>query len=97
MQPASRFAIVGCAAMVTKGQGGCEKVRIGFTGVSEVAFRDSKVEAALTGKAPTEENVKAAAALAAQDVSIMSDHFASEEYRQHLARVFAERALMGAI
>ena len=97
MQPASRFAIVGCAAAVTVDGGVCQKVSIGFTGLADGAFRASNVEAALTGKKPTEENIAAAAQLAGEGVMPMSDHFASEEYRLHLARVYAARALTAAV
>ncbi len=93
MQPASRFAIVGCAVVLTSSGGQCEDVRVAFTGVSDGAFRDKGVEAALKGKALNAENIEAAAAKAAAGMSILSDHFASEEYRQHLARVYAKRAL----
>jgi len=92
-QPASRFAIVGCAAVVTVENGVCSRVRVGFTGAADHAFRDMNVENALTGKAPTAENIAAAAEQAAQGVDLMSDHFASEDYRQHLAKVMAKRAL----
>lgn len=97
MQPASRFAITGCAAVVTVNNGVCENVRVAFTGVADTPFRDAKVEAALTGKAPSAENIKAAADLAADGVDLLSDNSASAEYRQHLARVYAKRALTEAI
>ena len=96
MQPASRYAIVGCAVMITQEGGLCKNVSVAFTGVGESAFRDNNVEIALTGKACTAENIEAAASQAAQDVDIMSDHFASENYRIHLAKVFAKRALTAA-
>jgi len=94
MQPASRFALVGCAIMVTQSDGVCERVSVAFTGVSEAAFRDEGIEGALLGKALNEENIATAANKAAQGMSILSDHFASEEYRGHLARVYAKRAMM---
>ncbi|MCB0559385.1 MAG: xanthine dehydrogenase family protein subunit M [Lewinellaceae bacterium] len=96
MQPASRFAIVGCAASVTKDGGVCQKVSVALTGLSDTAFRASNVEAALTGKKLTKENIAAAAQAAGEGVMAMGDHFASEEYRLHLAKVFAKRALMAA-
>lgn len=80
-QPASRFALVGCAVM-RKPDG---KTNIAFTGVSETPFRDSAAENA----GSTDEAVNAAVA----DVSVLSDHFASEEYRKHLAKVYLRRAL----
>jgi carbon-monoxide dehydrogenase medium subunit len=97
MQPASRFAIVGCAAIGQVRDGRVASLRVAFTGVSEVAFRDTAVEEALAGKAPSKENIQAAADLAAAGVSVMSDHFASEAYRLHLARVYARYALTAAL
>lgn len=92
-QPASRFAIVGCAAMVTRNNGVCENVRVAFTGVSATPFRDRAVEQALEGKFPDAETVATASAMAASNVEVMGDHFASQDYRRHLAGVFAKRAL----
>lgn len=71
VQPASRFAIVGCA--VVRYPGG--KTHIAFTGVSDNAFRADDGEAALSG------------------VIFLSDHYASAEYRKHLAKVYLEKAL----
>jgi len=96
MQPASRFAIVGCAAVVTKSGDTCERVRIGMTGVADGPYRAKAVEDGLTGQALTEENVEAAAQKAAEGVAIMGDHFAGEEYREHLARVYTKNAIMAA-
>ena len=93
MQPASRFAIVGCAVSAKVSGGSCSDVRVALTGVSDAAFRDHDVEQALEGKAPTAETIASAAQHAAKGVSIMADHYASEEYRGHLARVFVKRAL----
>ena len=93
VQPASRFAIVGCAAMVTITNDICENVRVAFAGVSATPFRDQSIEQALEGKTPDPETIEAATQNAALDVDILGDHFASQEYRQHLAKVFAKRAL----
>ena len=92
MQPASRFALVGCAAVVT-GNGTAESVRVAFSGVSATPFRDRTVESALEGKAMSAESVGEAANQAAEGVSIMADHYASEDYRKHMAKVFCKRAL----
>lgn len=93
MQPASRFAIVGCAAMAKVENGVVADVKVAFTGVSDGPFRDGNVEAAISGKATTAENIASAAAQAASDVNLNADHYADEDYRQHLARVYAKRAL----
>jgi carbon-monoxide dehydrogenase medium subunit len=48
----------------------------------------------LTGKAPTADNIAAAAALVGKAIKDpMSDSFASGDYRAHLASVMAKRAL----
>lgn len=93
MQPASRFAIVGCAAMAKVENGVVADVKVAFTGVSDGPFRDGNVEAAISGKTTTAENIASAAAQAASDVNLNADHYADEDYRQHLARVYAKRAL----
>ena len=92
-QPASRFAIVGCAVKLTRNNGSCENVRVAFTGISATPFRDQSIEEALEGKALDEETINAACDNAATGVDVMSDHFASQEYRSHLAKVFSKRAL----
>lgn len=93
-QPASRFAIVGCAAMVTTNDGRCENVRVAFAGVASSPFRDTAVEDALNGKDASADHIGAAANAAAEgDISVMKDHFAGEDYRKNIAKVYAKRAL----
>jgi carbon-monoxide dehydrogenase medium subunit len=94
--PASRFAVVGCAAVVAGSGGVCTEARVAFTGVANAAFRDAGVEAALAGKPLDGAAIDAAAALAAHGVEVLSDSFAGADYRRHLATVFAGRALRSA-
>lgn len=96
VQPASRFAIVGAAVAVTENNGVCNRARVSLTGVSNYAYRETAVEDALVGKPLTKENIEAAANAAAEGMEILSDHFASEEYRKHLAKTYVKRALMAA-
>lgn len=96
MQPASRFAVVGCAAVITKEGGNCSAVRVAFTGVNAAAFRAKGIEAALKGKACTAENIAAAVEKGMSEVEASGDDFVSAEYRKHLAGVFARRALAAA-
>ncbi len=91
--PASRFAILGCAAVVIKDNGNFEQVRLAFTGISSTPFRDHKVEEMLQGKQLSKDTIAEAAEKAASDADMMSDHFASGDYRRHLATVYARRAL----
>jgi len=84
--PASRFAIVGCA--VLRFPDG--RTNIAFTGVADTPFRDSAAEQAVfLNSADIDESVS----IAANGVDVLSDNFASEEYRKHLARVYLKRAL----
>ena len=88
-QPASRFAIVGCAVMRFANG----KTNIAFTGVGENAFRDSEAEIAVTGKAIDEASINTAMNTSLKNITVMGDHFASEEYRRHLAKVYLKKAL----
>ncbi len=88
-QPASRFAIVGCAVMRTP----AGKTNIAFTGVSNNAFRDGEAEAALSGKPFNSDSIEAATNAAVRNVQVLSDNFASEEYRRHVAKVYLRKAL----
>jgi len=92
-QPASRFAIVGCAVMCTPDG----KANIAFTGVSSNAFRDADAEAALAGNPLNNESIEAAANASLRNVQVLSDHFASEEYRRHVAKVYLKKALEAVI
>ncbi len=89
VQPASRFAIVGCAVMCLADG----KTTIAFTGVADNAFRDGIAENAVSGKTLNEASIDEAVNAALQNVTIMGDHFASEEYRRHLAKVYLKKAL----
>jgi carbon-monoxide dehydrogenase medium subunit len=88
-QPASRFAIIGCAVMrFPSGQ-----VNIAVTGAAEVPFREHSAEQFLSGKELTPENIDQAASLAFDGVEFLSDHYASAEYRKHLAKIYLKKAL----
>ena len=93
-QPASRFAIVGCAVMVTVNDGTCEQVKVAFTGVSATPFRDRGLEQLIEGTEVDQDSLADACKSAASGIDVMSDHFASQEYRRHLAGVYAKRALI---
>ncbi len=97
MQPASRFAIVGCAVQMTVDDHNViTAVRMAFNGVADHAYRAHGVEKALLGNVLTEERIAAAAEHATEDAEyVMADHYASETYRTHLAKVYCRRALRG--
>ena len=87
--PASRFAIVGCAVLrLASG-----KTNIAFSGVADFSFRDKGAEQVLADQPLDEANIEAAINAAVNGVTIMGDHFASEDYRRHLAKVYLKKAL----
>jgi len=96
--PASRFAIVGVCAAVTLDKGGvCKKVGVGVTGAGTRAVRAKTVEAALLNKTLDAKTIEAAAQKAADGVDVQADLQGSVEYKSHLCRVFARRALEAAV
>jgi carbon-monoxide dehydrogenase medium subunit len=96
-QSASGFAVVGVAAQLKLNNGHCEDISIGVTGLAPKAFRAKSVEDALRGKSLDETAISAASAQAdAEAADAMEDIHASGDYRRHLARVYAKRAVLAA-
>lgn len=94
--PASGYAVVGVAALVTVKGGKCERASIGITGVAGKAYRAAAVEKALAGQALDEATVAKAAAHAADGVDAQGDLYASAQFRAHLASVYTKRAVLAA-
>jgi carbon-monoxide dehydrogenase medium subunit len=97
LQPASGFAIVGVAARIRKSGGKIAQARVGVTGLSGKPYRAAGVEKALEGTTGSTSDIQKAAAVVADGVDANSDLFASAQYRAHLARIYATRALTVAI
>lgn len=93
--PASGFAVVGVAAVVKASVGRIESARIGITGVADHAYRATAVEKALAGKSV--RDIPSASEHAADGIEALGDHFASSDYRKHIACVYARRALEAAL
>jgi aerobic carbon-monoxide dehydrogenase medium subunit len=92
--PASRYAIVGAAAVVTVDVNGvCQKAAVGLNGVTGKPVAAVGVEQALTGKRLNDQTIQEAAAKATDGLEPLGDIFASAAYRAHLARVYTKRAL----
>ncbi len=92
-QPASRFAIVGCAAALDLEGGTVKDARVALTGAADSAYRVKSVEKALIGNSFNLDLIHSAVGDVTEGKSIMSDHYASEKYRAHLASVYVKRAL----
>jgi aerobic carbon-monoxide dehydrogenase medium subunit len=96
--PASSYAVVGAAAVVTVSGGKCSKVSLVIGGASGSPVRVKGAESALTGQAPSEAAIASAAGQVSGAITKpISDTYASGEYRVHLAGVLARRALAQAV
>lgn len=92
--PASDYAVVGVAASVTVEDGVCSDVRLAVGGVVGKPVLVEGVSQALVGKAPSDDTIAVAAdAVAAALTNPIGDLFASGDYRVHLAKIYARRAL----
>ena len=96
-QLASGYSLVGVAAVVACGGGKVTHARVGITGVGEVAYRATAVEAALIGTDGGPEAIAAATAHAADGQVVNSDMHADGAYRTAMAAVITRRALEAAI
>lgn len=96
--PASGYAVVGVAAVVTlDGGGACQTCRVAVTGAGSKATRATATERALQGQKLDEATIARAAASAGTDIDFLGDIFASADYRRHLVEVFTKRALTAAV
>jgi aerobic carbon-monoxide dehydrogenase medium subunit len=95
VHPASRYAVVGAAAVVTMKDGACTAARVAIGGLLPAASRARAVEAALVGARPSPDTIAKAAELVSKDLGadVLGDIFASAEYRRAMAAVFVKRAL----
>lgn len=97
--PASGYPVCGVAAVVTRdGSGNVSEARVVATGSTLKPTRLTGVENAITGTSGDADAVASAADNATDGVSEWAgDHYASSEYRAHLTKVFAKRALNAAL
>ncbi len=95
--PASGYAIAGVAALVTLDDGRIRSARVGITGLANKATRAAGVEEELAGKTADAATLESAAARAAEGLEPRDDLQGSADYKAHLARVYARRALTRAV
>lgn len=92
--PASSYSVVGIAALVGLKDGKCARVGLTVGGTTAVPVRANAVENALTGQAASEASIAGAAEKVAEAITNpLSDPYATGEFRKHLAKVMAQRAL----
>jgi carbon-monoxide dehydrogenase medium subunit len=94
--PASRYAVVGIAALVSVEGGTCRSARVSVGGA--VGSPMNVDASSLVGSAPSADAVRAAAGAVpgAIAANLLGDSYASAEYRGHLAEVLARKALAAA-
>ena len=91
------IAVVGATAVVTLADGEVSQARVGITALAPTIRRVPAAEEVLTGSAPDEASVEAAARAAAAASVPISDVRASERYRRAMAAVIARRAIQIAL
>jgi carbon-monoxide dehydrogenase medium subunit len=87
------WAMVGVSALVRKDGDTIADVRVGLTNMASVPLRAQAVEEALRGQPANADSIARAAEHAADGTNPPADLNASAEYKRHLARVLARRAL----
>ena len=91
------YAVAGAAAWIQKDNGSISEARIALTGVAAKPTLASATAEALIGTDGSDQAIEQAAAKAADGVTILEDLYGSVEYKTHLARVFAKRAIKRAL
>lgn len=97
--PASGYAVMGAAALVTVKDGTCTGARVALGGLFPHARRMPAVEKALTGGRTDEAAVAAASTHVRADLgdNVSGDIYASAEYRAAMAPVYVKRAVAAAV
>ena len=93
----SDYAVAGAAAWVKRSNGSIEDARVAVTGVGTKPTLVAAVAEALIGTDGSDAAVKAAAEHAVEGVTVLEDLYGSEDYKTHLAKVYAARAIKAAL
>lgn len=91
------YAVAGAAAWLQKDNGSISNARVGLTGVAAKPTLATATAEALIGTDGSDQAIEEAAAKAADGLTILEDLYGSVEYKTHLARVFAKRAIKRAL
>jgi carbon-monoxide dehydrogenase medium subunit len=92
--PASGYVVVSAGALIARqASGSCAAARIALGGLGSTPIRASVTERELLGTALTPQIIAAAAAKAAEATDPVEDSYASAGYKQHVATVYARKAI----
>ncbi|MGE5217966.1 MAG: FAD binding domain-containing protein [Chloroflexota bacterium] len=96
--PASGYVVVSAGAMIARqASGTCVSARVAIGGLGSGPLRAISTEMELQGKPLTSQIVAAAATKAAEETDPVEDSYASAEYKQHVATVYARKAIEAAV
>ena len=91
------YAVAAVAVQLTMDGANVKTIRIGLTNVSSVPSRAKNAEAALTGKAITDDTLEAAGKAAAAECDPSADLRGQVDYKRDLVRVLVKRAVRSAV
>jgi len=91
------YAVAGAAAWIQKDNGSISNARVALTGVAAKPTLASATAQALIGTDGSDKAIEEAASKAADGVTILEDLYGTVDYKTHLARVFAKRAIKRAL
>jgi aerobic carbon-monoxide dehydrogenase medium subunit len=96
--PASRYAVIGVAAVLTASGGACQSAAVALGGLVPVPIRAATVERALVGQPLIEDGITKAADEVVRDLGsdLVGDIYASADYRKAVSAVWVRRALTAA-
>ena len=96
--PASRYAVLGVAAVLGVSGGACKSAAIAVGGLVPKPTRAASVERRLSGQALSDATIASAAGEVAADLGgdLIGDLYASAEYRKAVAPVWVKKALAAA-
>ena len=93
---AQAWAVVGAAVAVRRDNGSLAESRVALTNMGSTPVRARAVEAALASGTADVGTIREAASHAAEGTNAPSDLSGASDYREHLARVLTQRALVKA-
>jgi carbon-monoxide dehydrogenase medium subunit len=93
---AQAWSIVAVAATVQRSNGAIGSARVALSNMGPTAVRATQLEEALAGCAANAEAIATACAVADQGAAPPDDLTATADYRRHLVRVLAARAVRAA-
>jgi carbon-monoxide dehydrogenase medium subunit len=99
INPASGYAMLGAAAIVTLAGGRCTAASVALGGLTPKPIKASSVESALVGRVLDDATISAACQAVLDDLvgDLLGDIHAGADYRKAMAPLYTKRALKAAV